>query len=108
MWFKHLMDQRTFSHHQNKAENDVFRFSLGSLEAILQKLDAQAMIFVTGYGQVFTSGHKTLIDLAIADSSGTILFYSVKGTTQGKDLRDPVATAALIRDLLSGYPGVEG
>jgi len=102
------MDQHAFGHHQNRGNNDRFDFSIGSLEAILQKLDADAMIFVTGYDQVFNSGHKALIDLAVADSSGNILYYSVKGTTKGEDLRDPVSTAALIRDLLSSFPGMEG
>ena len=100
------MDQHTFGHHQNTIKNDSFNFSIGSLEALLQKLDADAMIFVTGYDQVFNGGHKAMIDLAVADSSGTILYYSVKGTTQGKDLRDPVSTAAMIRDLLSSYSAI--
>ncbi len=102
------MDQHAFGHHQNRDNNDRFDFSIGSLEAILQKLDADAMIFVTGYDKVFNGGHKALIDLAVADSSGDILYYSVKGTTKGEDLRDPVSTAALIRDLLSNFSGMEG
>lgn len=102
------MNQHTFGHHQNRGKNARFDFSIGSLEEILQKLDADAMIIVTGYDQVFNGGHKALIDLAVADSSGTILYYSVKGTTKGEDLRDPVTTAALIRDLLSSFSGMEG
>ncbi len=78
------MDQHIFGPHQSMAENDEFNFSLGSLESILQKLGADAMIFVTGYDQVFKGGRKALIDLAIADSSGTILYYSVKGTTEAR------------------------
>ena len=102
------MDQHTFGPYQNMAAKNGFNFSLGSLESILQKLGADAMIFVTGYDQVYNSGRKALIDLAIADSSGTILYYTVKGTTQGKDLRDPASTAALIRDLLSSFSRIEG
>ena len=102
------MDQHTFGPYQSMAENDEFNFSLGSLESILQKFGADAMIFVTGYDQVFKGGRKALIDLAIADSSGTILYYTVKGTTEGKDLRDPAGTAALIRDLLSSFSRMEG
>lgn len=102
------MDQHTFGPQQDMAKNDGFNFSLGSLESILQKLGADAMIFVTGYDQVNNSGRKALIDLAIADSSGSILYYTVKGTTEGKDLRDPADTAALIRDLLSSFSMVEG
>ena len=102
------MDQHAFGHHQNRSNNHRFKFSIGSLETILQKLDADAMILVTGYDQVFKSGHKALIDLAVADSSGNILYYSVKGTTKGEDLRDPISTAALIHDLLSSFPRMEG
>jgi hypothetical protein len=102
------IDQRTFGSHQQLADNDGFIFSLGSLDSILQKFGADAMIFVTGYDQVYKGGRKALIDLAIADSSGTILYYTVKGTTQGKDLRDPASTAVLIRDLLSSFSRMEG
>jgi hypothetical protein len=102
------MDQHTFGPHQKMAEKDRFNFSLGSLESILQKLGADAMIFVTGYDQVFNGGRKALIELAIADFSGTILYYTVKGTTEGKDLRDPAGTAALIRNLLSSFSRMEG
>ncbi len=102
------MDQNTFGPHQNMAESDGFNFSIGSLESILQRLGADAMIFVTGYDQVFNGGRKAMIDLAIADSSGTILYYAVKGTTNGKDLRDPAGTTALIRDLLSSFSRMEG
>ena len=66
------------------------------------------MIFVTGYDQVYEGGRKALIDLTIADSSGTIFYYMVKGTMQGKDLRDPASTAILIRDLLSSFSRMEG
>ena len=102
------MDQQTFGPHQPVAANDEFSFSLGSLESILQRLGADAMIFVTGYDQVHNTGRKAMIDLAIADSSGTILYYAVKGTTKGKDLRDPASTAALIQDLLSSFSRMEG
>ncbi len=102
------MDQYTFGPRQPRVSNNGFNFSLGSLESILQKLDADAMIFVTGYDQVYQGGRKAMIDLAIADSSGTILYYTVKGTTRGRDLRDPANTAALIRDLLSSFSRMEG
>ena len=102
------MKQQTFGHHQNEVKSDEFNFSLGSLETILQKLDADAMIFVTGYDQVSNGGHKALIDLAVADSSGTILYYSVKGTRKGEDLRNPISAAAITRDLLSGFSRMNG
>ena len=102
------MDQHTFGPQQNMAESNGFNFSVGSLESFLQKFGADSIIFVTGYDQVFNDRRKALIDLAIADSSGTILYYTVKGTTNGKDLRDPDSTKALIQDLLSSFSRMEG
>lgn len=102
------MDQQTFGPQQSMTESDGFIFSVGSLESFLQKFGADSIIFVTGYDQVFYDRRKALIDLAIADSSGTILYYTVKGTMNGKDLRDPDSTTALIRDLLSSFSRMEG
>ncbi len=51
---------------------------------------------------------KNLIDLAIADSSGTILYYSVKGSIQNNDLRDPASANIMVRELLSGFSRIEG
>ena len=102
------IDQHTFGSHKYMDGNNEFDFSLGSLESILQKIGADSMIFVTGYDQIYHGGRKALIDLAIADSTGTILYYSVKGTTAGKDLRDPASTAVLIRDLLARFSRMDG
>jgi hypothetical protein len=102
------MDQHTFGSRPNKANSDDFVYSLGPLESFLQKFDADSIIFVTGYDQVFYDGRKALIDLAIADSTGSILYYTVKGTTNGKDLRDPDSAMELIRDLLASFSRMEG
>lgn len=102
------MDQHTFGRQQNVADSSGFNFSLGSLKSFLQKFGADSIIFVSGYDQVFYDGRKALIDLAIADSTGTILYYTVKGTTNGKDLRDPASTTELIHDLLSSFSRMEG
>jgi len=102
------MDQYTFGPAQIAAEKSGFQYSLGSMKLILQKLGADSAIFVTGYDRVSDGGRKSMIDLAIADSSGTILYYSVKGTISGKDLRDPGSAELMVRDLLSGFSKAEG
>lgn len=102
------MDQQTFGPSRTNSKNRVFQYSLGSLETILQKLDADGAVFVTGYDKVSTSGRKSMIDLAIADGSGTILYYSVKGTITGRDLRDPDSARLMVQDLLSGFSKAEG
>lgn len=101
------MDQQTFSSSGTNSKNRGFRYSIGSLEPILQSLDADAAIFVTGYDKISTGGRKSMIDLAIADSSGTILYYSVKGTIKGRDLRDPESARSMVQDLLAGFSKAE-
>ena len=102
------MDQQIFGPSRASFKKEDFKFSLGSLQTILGRLNADAAIFITGYDKVSTAGRKSMIDLAIADSSGTILYYSVKGTTNGRDLRDPVSARAMAIDLLAGFSNAEG
>ncbi len=101
------MTRRTFNSDHKSTEIKKFDYSLGSIETILQQQAADSMIFVTGYDEIFENRRKALIDLAIADSSGTILYFSVKGTTQGKDLRDPADAEDVVRDLLSDFTGTQ-
>ena len=104
------MDQQAFGSSRNNSKKRGFQYCLGSMEAILQKLEADGAIFVTGYDKVSAGGggRKSMIDLAIADSSGTILYYSVSGTIKGNDLRDPESAQLVVRDLLAGFPGAQG
>ena len=102
------MDQQLFGPSRANFKQEDFKYSLGSLETLLGKLKADAAIFITGYDKVSTAGRKSMIDLAIADSSGTILYYSVKGTTNGHDLRDPGSASAMAKDLLAGFSEAEG
>ena len=102
------MDRHAFGPSRNNSKKRGFQYCLGSMETILQKLDADAAIFVTGYDKVSAGGRKSMIDLAIADSSGTILYYSVNGTIKGNDLRDPESAQLMVRDLLAGFSKAAG
>ncbi len=102
------MDRHAFGPSRDKSEKRGFQYCLGSMETILKKVDADAAIFVTGYDRVSARGRKSMIDLAIADSSGTILYYSVNGTIKGNDLRDPESARLMVRDLLAGFSKGEG
>jgi len=102
------MDQHTFGPAQIADEKRGFQYSLGSMKLILQKFGADSAIFVTGYDRVSDGWRKSKIDLTIADASGTILYYSVKGTINGKDLRDPGSAELMVRDLLSSFSKAEG
>ena len=102
------MDQQIFGHSRTNFHEENFNYSLGSLQRILDKLNADSAIFITGYDKISTGGRKSMIDLAIADSSGTILYYSVKGTIRGRDLRDPGSARSMAEDLLAGFSKTVG
>ncbi len=83
-----------------------FDYSLGSLKGLLEKLHCDAMIFARGFDQVSKGARKTYMSLALADSSGTILWYGVKGSRGDHDLRDPKSAENLVDALLSDFQEV--
>ncbi len=85
-----------------------FVYSLGPIEGILRKSKADSMVFVYGFGQVATGERKALVSIAVADSSGTIVWYCVKGSLGGYDLRDPESVTALVEDIFSSFPEASG
>jgi hypothetical protein len=62
------------------------------------------MVFARGFDQISEGSRVTYISIALADSSGTILWYCVKGSRGDHDLRDPTSAAKLVDALLSGFP----
>lgn len=102
------MRQQTFNADSDSQARRPFEYSVGSIEALLAKLGADSLIFVSGYDRVSNAGRKALIDIAIADASGTILYYSVKGSIRGRDLRDPASANLMVQELLSGFSGIKG
>jgi hypothetical protein len=102
------MRQQAFNARQGRHARRPFEYSVGSIHALLDKLGADSMIFVSGYDRVSRAGRKALIDIAVADASGAILYYSVKGSIQGRDLRDPASAAIMVQELLSGFSRIKG
>ncbi len=104
-----------------------FDYSIGSIDEIVKRYGADALIFAYGYDEISTSGRKalavagiiagaftgvvvtpragiTVINVAVVDSSGTILYYNAKGSQGGYDLRNYDSCASLIEDIISDYP----
>ena len=102
------MQQQTFSTRQDSQARRPFEYSVGSINALLDTLGADSIIFVSGYDRVSSAGRKALIDIAIADASGAILYYAVKGTIDGRDLRDPASANMMVQELLSGFSRIKG
>jgi hypothetical protein len=107
-----------------------FDYSIGSIDKILQKHETDALIFVYGFDEISTGGRKalqaagiiagaltgvvviprsgfTVVNVALVDPSGGILWYNIKGSQGGYDLRTPESATNFIRAVLSDYPGVK-
>jgi len=80
-----------------------FDYSLGSLKGLLEKFQCDAMVLARGHCEVSKGPGKTYMSLALADSSGTILWYSVKGSRGEHDLRDPGRAENLVDALFSDF-----
>jgi len=85
-----------------------FDYSLGSIERILRKCEADSLIFVDALGYISTNKPKASVSLCVSDSSGTIVWYCVKGSLGEYDLRDPESATKLVKDMLSCFPEVSG
>ncbi len=81
-----------------------FEYSIGSLERILPKLDADAVIFVTALEKISKSKSMAVINLAIADSSGTIIWYSIEGSRDRYGLIKFSDAAQMVNNLMLSYP----
>lgn len=107
-----------------------FDYSIGPIDQILQKHGADGLIFVYGFDEISTSGRKalqttavivgalagvyvvprsgiTVVSAALVDPSGAILWYNVKGSQGGYDLRNRESATKFIRSVISDYPGMK-
>lgn len=93
---------------KKSAGSAKFEYSIGSLDRILPKLDADAVIFVSALEEISSSKTTAVVNLAIADSSGTIIWYSIEGSRDRYGLIEFSEAAELIKNLMLSYPKVGG
>jgi hypothetical protein len=85
-----------------------FEYSVGSLASILPKLNADAVIFVCALEKIASDRSVAVANLAIADSSGTIIWHSVEGLRDRHGLIDSAGAAELVENLMMSYPKADG
>lgn len=85
-----------------------FEYSLGSLEHILPQLGADAVIFVSALEEISSSKKIAVVNLAIADASGTIIWYSIEGSRDRYGLIKFSDASELVNKLMLSYPKVGG
>ena len=106
-----------------------FQYSIGPIHDILERYDADALLFIEAVDEVSTTGRKamkvgmilalpvtkspflpragvTTLSAAFVDSEGTILWYNMKSSKGGFNLRKPGSAARLIHHVFSSFPGL--
>lgn len=107
-----------------------FDYSIGSIENILKRYEVDSLMLVNGFDEISSSGRQalkaagiiagaltgvviiprsgiTIISVSLLDPSGAILWYNIKGSQGGYDLRNPESATKFVREILSDYPGVK-
>ncbi len=105
-----------------------FEYSIGPIDSLLKRWESDALVLIMGFDEISTSGRKTLtaaamvlgalagvvmlpgggltvVSMAVVDPSGNILWYNVRGSRGGHDLRDPESTRQLLKAIVSDLPG---
>ncbi len=107
-----------------------FEYSIGPIDSFLKRWESDALVFIVGFDEISTSGRKaltaaamvlgalagvvmlpggglTVVSMAVVDPSGDILWYNVRGSHGGHDLRDPESTRQLLKAIASDLPGLK-
>lgn len=116
----------TYSQHPFVTKLERFEYSVGSLERIAQKANADAMLLAFGFDEISTGGRKALqavgtvlpfvprlssgttgLCAALVDPAGTILWYNIETRTGGYDLREPAGASSFVKVTLVNFPRME-
>jgi hypothetical protein len=94
----HTFGSQVFPHKLNQ-----FEYSLGDLHEFLRPARGDALILVDGFHQIMRGSRRTGISMAVADSSGSILWYCMKMIEDDRDLREPREAAVVIETLVASF-----
>lgn len=120
--------EHTYRQHPFPQKLQYFDYSVGALDTVLQRHQADGLVVVYGIDEISTAGRKALrgvglvlgaitgqsvlskgttaLSLALVDRSGSILWYKIEGDEGGFDLRDPESTTGFVQQLVAGFPQV--
>ena len=120
--------EHTYKPHPFTAKLERFDYSVGSLDALLGRSQADAAVIVYGVDEISTNGRKALrgvglvlgavtgqpvlssgmtaLNIALVDRSGAVLWYKIAGDSGGFDLRDAGSAKAFVQRLVSDFPAV--
>jgi len=101
-----------------------FDYSIGSVEKLLKRYNADGLLIVYASDEIPTKGRKALqviqainpfgqmdqaavtaMVIGLTDTSGAVLWFRTKAHSGGYDLRESESTQVFVKELLSDYPG---
>jgi hypothetical protein len=82
---------------------DHFEYSLGDLGGLLRSRSWDSFVLVGGFHQVLRNTGRTGVSMALADSSGSILWYCMKVFEGDHDLRDPNGAEMIVESMLASF-----
>jgi hypothetical protein len=120
--------EHTYKQHPFPAKLENFDYSVGPLDPLLQRSQADAMVIVYGVDQISTNGRKALrgvglvlgavtgqpvlsqgttaVTIALVDRSGSVLWYKIAADSGGFDLRDARSAKTFVQRLVADFPTV--
>jgi len=115
----------TYSMHPFMTKLERFEYSVGSVERILQKTNADAVLLAYGFDEISSDGRKALravgtilpfvpqvssgrtgLCVALVDAAGTILWYNIEARSGGYDMREPQGASKFVKVTLVNFPGL--
>lgn len=116
----------TYSMHPFVTKLERFEYSVGSVEKIARKVNADAVLLAYGFDEISTGGRKALhavgtvlpfvprvssgttgLCAALVDPAGTILWYNIEARTGGYDLREAQGASNFVKVTLVNFPRIE-
>lgn len=99
---------QSYIHASASKPTSNFDYSIGSLAHILPKLGGDAAIFVSALEKVSKGESMAVVNLAIADSSGTIIWYAMEGSRGKQGFTHSTAAMELVKRLIFSFPEGDG
>jgi len=120
--------EHTYKMHPFHTKLERFEYSVGAVDTLLQKSQADALVIVYGVDEISTNGRKALrgvglvlgtvtgqpvvssgmtaLNIALVDRSGAVLWYKIAGDSGGFDLRDAKSARSFVQRLVADFPAV--
>lgn len=85
------------------SKRQIFDYSLGSIDEVLQKNNADALVLVLGHQTVSARAPKTWLSIAIVEPQGRVAWYGLQGGRAAVSLETPEEAAELVRTTLKAF-----